>query len=123
VIDEEGDDLSDGRASIGLLMEIARTHQELAGATLARLREHTAGLDVVVREQIRRTLIDELRGVHLECQRAVESLRRVHRAADLRILWWSVLIAALSAAVAAMVGYETAHIWRELTRLSMQFHK
>jgi type VI protein secretion system component VasF len=67
-------------------------------------------LDAVVREQIRQTLIDELRGVHIESQRAVESLQRVQKAAELRVLWWSVGITALSAMVAAVVGYATTHV-------------
>lgn len=119
--DQEDDDLDDGKVSIGLLMDIAQTHQQLAEAALTRLKEHTTGLDAVVREQIRQTLIDELRAVHLESQKAVESLRRVQEAADRRAVWWSVRIAALSAVVASIVGYGMAHIWRDLAWLGMQF--
>ena len=108
--DENGDDVSDDQVSIGLLMEIAQAHQQLAEAALARLKQHTTGLDAIVREQIRQTLIEELRGVHFESLRAVESLRRVQKAADVRIAVWSVGIAALSAAVAAVVGYVTTHV-------------
>jgi ABC-type uncharacterized transport system YnjBCD ATPase subunit len=108
-VDDADDDAEDTEVSIGLLMEIAQAHQQLAEAALLKLKEHIAGLDTVVREQIRQTLIDELRGVHFESQRAVESLRRVQKAADLRVLWWSVGIAALSAMVAAVVGYAVTH--------------
>jgi hypothetical protein len=110
VDNEDDDDVGDDQVSIGLLMEIAQAHQQLAEAALAKLKEHTAGLDAVVREQIRQTLIDELRGVHFESQRAVESLRRVQKAADLHVVWWSVGIAALSSLVAALVGYVTTHL-------------
>lgn len=109
-MDDAGDEAESTEISIGLLMEIAQAHQQLAEAALLRLKEHTAGLDAVVREEIRQTLIDELRGVHFESQRAVESLRRVQKAAELRILWWSVGIATLSAIVAALVGYATTHV-------------
>jgi hypothetical protein len=108
-VDDADDDAEDTEVSIGLLMEIAQAHQQIVEAALLKLKEHTSGLDAIVREQIRQTLIDELRGVHFESQRAVESLRRVQKAADLRILWWSVGIAALSAMVAAVVGYATTH--------------
>lgn len=103
------DDNDDNKVSIGLLMEVAHAHQQLAEVALLKLKEHTAGLDGVVREQIRQTLIDELRGVHVESQRAVESLRQVQKAADRRLARWSVGIAALSTIVAAAVGYVTAH--------------
>jgi len=109
-VDDAHDDAEGTEVSIGLLLEIAQAHQQLAEAALLNLKEHTAGLDAVVREQIGRTLIEELRGVHFESQRAVDSLRRVQKAADLRILWWSVGIAALSAMVAAAVGYVTTHV-------------
>ena len=108
-MDDTDDEADATQVSIGLLMEIAQAHQQLAEAALLKLKEHTAGLDAVVREQIRRTLIDELRGVHFESQRAAESLRRVQKAAELRVLWWSVGIAALSAMVAAVVGYAVTH--------------
>lgn len=108
--DEDNDDLDDGKVSIGLLLEVAQTHQQLADAALARLKEHTAGLDAVVREQIRRMFIEELRGVHLESQRAMESLRRLREARDRRVVLWSVWVAALSAAVASAVAYGIAHI-------------
>lgn len=120
---EDVDDVDDSEVSIGLLMEIAHAHQQLAEASLASLKEHAAGLDAVVREQIRRTLIEELRGVHVESERAVRSLRRVQKAADLRILVWSVGIAALSALVAAVVGYGTVHVWKELATMGMHFHR
>ena len=45
---------------LGLLMEAAQAQQGLAAQALERLREHTAGLDAVVREEIRATLIEEL---------------------------------------------------------------
>ena len=120
---EEDDDVDDAEVSIGLLMEIAQAHQQLAEASLAKLKEHAVGLDAVVREQIRQTLIEELRGVHLESERAVQSLRRIQKAADLRIVRWSVLIAALSAVVGAVVGSGTVHVCKELAPLGMHFQR
>ena len=44
----------------GLLMESAQAHQKLAETHLERLRAHTQDLDGVVRDEIRRTLVEEL---------------------------------------------------------------
>jgi hypothetical protein len=83
----------------GLLMESAQTHQKLADAHLERLRAHTQDLDGVVREEIRRTLIEELRGVAAESNRAVNALRGIKRAAGARGLILSAVAATLSTAV------------------------
>jgi hypothetical protein len=90
---------------LGLLVETAETHQELVGAMLAKLQQHTEGLDAAVREEIRQTLLDELRGVHSETQRAVQALRRIQRAANLRVVLWSVGITAMSAGASVAVAW------------------
>jgi hypothetical protein len=83
----------------GLLMESAQAHQKLAEEHLERLRAHTLGLDEVVREAIRRTLIDELRELTSECETAKRALRGMRRAANLRGLLWSLAAAATTTAV------------------------
>jgi len=89
---------------LGLLVEIAETHQQLVGTMLSKLRQHAEGLDAAVRHEIRQTLLKELRGVHGETQRAVQALRSVQRAAHVRVALWSVGIAAMcSAASLALV--------------------
>ncbi len=52
--------MDDTTMKFGLLMESAQTHQKLADAHLEKLRAHTRDLDGVVREEIRRTLVEEL---------------------------------------------------------------
>lgn len=89
---------------LGLLVETAETHQQLATALFERLRQHTQGLDAIVRDQIRQTLAEQLREMQGEVGRAVESLRRVQRAANLRVAFWSVGMAAGAAAVAVAVA-------------------
>ena len=84
---------------LGLLMEAAETQQALAGAALERLREHTAGLDAIVREEIRGTLIEELSALGEDSARAAQCLRGLKRVATLRVAAWSVGITALSAAI------------------------
>lgn len=83
----------------GLLMESAQAHQKLAETYLERLRAHTQDLDGVVREEIRRTLVEELRELSAESNRAAQALRAVKRAAGMRGLLLSAAAAALSSAV------------------------
>ena len=92
---------------IGLLMETAQTHQQLAEAALEKLKLHTQGLDGVVRGEIRRSFVDEMHAMHTEIQRTVEALRRVQRIADARVALWGVAIPVLSALVGAVVVWLT----------------
>ncbi len=52
---------------------------------IERLRTHTQDLDAVVRDEIRRTLIEELRELTAEVDGAVAALRRVRLAGSLRL--------------------------------------
>ena len=88
---------------LGFLMEAAQTHQQLAESALEKLERHTRGLDDIVRKEIRRTLIQELRAVHEESERTAQALRRVRRALKTHRLWWSVIFPALSAAIATLI--------------------
>ncbi len=79
----------------GLLMESAQAHQKLAETHLEKLRVHTQDLDGVVRDEIRRTLVEELQMLTTESRRATEVLRHVKRAAAARGALWSVATAIL----------------------------
>ncbi len=83
----------------GLLLEGAQTHQRLADNQLQKLLAHTEALDEVVREAIRRTLIDELQALTAECERAARALHGVQRAARLRGHLWTVGIAVACAVI------------------------
>ena len=89
----------------GLMMERAEAYQRMAEASLERLEAHTAGLDAVVRDEIRRTLLEELRGVNAESKRAVAALRHVKRAASVRALLWSAGMMLLCVATTGGVIY------------------
>jgi hypothetical protein len=80
--------LDDATLKFGLLMESAQAHQKLAETHLERLRTHTQDLDGVVREEIRRTLIEELQELTAEARRAVQALHGMKRAANMRGLLW-----------------------------------
>ena len=89
---------------LGLLMESAQAHQQLAESQLEKLRVHTQDLDSVVREEIRRTLIDELQLLTAETARAARALRRVGRGAGLRAALLSFVPALICALVLLAVA-------------------
>lgn len=85
--------------NFGLLMESAQAHQKLAETHLEQLRAHTRGLDAVVRDEIRRTLIDELKMLSVESKRTADTLRRIGRGAVARVGLSSIMIAILSTCI------------------------
>ena len=85
--------LDDATMKFGLLMESAQAHQRLAESNLEKLRVHTQGLDMVVRDEIRRTLIEELQMLTVESKRASEVLQKIGRGAVLRGALSSIAIA------------------------------
>jgi hypothetical protein len=88
--------------SIGLLMETAQGHQELAEDSLKRLQQHTQGLDDVVRDTIRRTMIAELGSLIEHSNRTIESLAGLQRRLQLRTLWSGALLSAVPALLAGL---------------------
>lgn len=83
----------------GLLMESAQAHQKIAETHLARLQAHTDDLDEVVRDEIRRTLVEELKELTVESTRAAQALRRMQRTANVRGLFWAAVLATLATAI------------------------
>lgn len=92
-------DVSDQALKLGLLMEAAQAQQRLGEESLDRLLAHTRELEAIVRDEVRRTLGEELAGVASESHRAAQSLQRLRRAATLRVMLWTVSIAAVCSAV------------------------
>jgi hypothetical protein len=97
--------IDDETMKFGLLMESAQAHQKLAETHLEKLRAHMQDLDGVVREEIRRTLIEELQDLTSESRRAAQALRGMKQAANLRALFWSVIVAALSTAIPGAIAH------------------
>lgn len=85
---------------MGLLMEAAQAQQRLAQTSLEGLDAHARELDSIVREEVRRTLIETVAGLTAETEQAAEALRRLRRIADLRVVAWTVTVTLISAAVA-----------------------
>jgi hypothetical protein len=93
--------LDEATLRFGLLMESAQAHQKSAEAQLEKLRAHTDDLDGVVREEIRRTLVEELQILTAESTRAAQILRRAGRAAFVRGTVWSAVMAVLCTGIPA----------------------
>ena len=85
--------VDDDTMKFGLLMESAQAHQRLADEHLDKLRAHTQDLDAVVRDEIRRTLSEELTALTVESERVARALRKMYRAAGMRGLCWNLSIA------------------------------
>lgn len=83
----------------GLLMEAAQAQQSAVSGTLERLREHAAGLDGVVREEIRATLVEELQTLTHETHSACSALQRLKQTANLRALLFTVVVGSGAGAV------------------------
>jgi hypothetical protein len=91
--------MNDETINCGLLMEAAQTHQSLVEAALERLKTHTGDLDTIVRETIRRALVDELHSLAAESKGATQSLRSLRRAANMHVALWSIGITTLCCAM------------------------
>jgi hypothetical protein len=113
-------DSADRTLQFGLLMETAQAHQRLAETQLEQLRQQLQELDGVVRDEIRRTLIEELQQLGAETRRAVQSLDGIRRAATLRSALWSIGVTVLCASIPIGVAQFILPNTREIDELRMQ---
>jgi len=112
------DDATGGEAmKLGLLMEAAQAQQRLGQESLERLAAHTRDLELIVRDEIRRTVTEELGSVASESRRAAESLQRMRRAVNVRVLLWTVSIATVCSGVAMGEAWWMLPSQREITTL------
>src|SRR6266478_1133904 len=91
--------IDDTAMKLGLLMESVQAHQKLAESQLEQLHAYTRDLDAVVRDEIRRTLVEELQMLWAESKRATEALRRIRRGASVRFGLWSLVISILCSGI------------------------
>jgi uncharacterized protein YPO0396 len=109
--------LSDETMKLGLLMEAAQAQQGLSQESLERLSAHVRDLQAIVRDEIRRTVAEELGNLAAESRRASESLQRLRRAANLRALLWTVSVAAICSGVAMGEAWWVLPSQRQLAAL------
>jgi len=109
--------MNDDTMTVGLLLESAQAHQRLVEQNLESLKAHTRDLDGVVRDEIRRTLIDEMQALSAESIRAMTALRAMSRAASLRASFWSLACATVAALIPGILLWWSMPTTAELTGL------
>jgi uncharacterized protein involved in exopolysaccharide biosynthesis len=117
---ERSQSADDDTMKFGLLMESAQAHQKLAETHLEKLRAHTQDLDGVVREEIRRTLVDELKTLTAESDRAAQALRHMKHAANLRGVTWTAGIAILCTAIPTSIARFTLPSQSDIAALRVE---
>jgi hypothetical protein len=110
--------MEDTTVKIGLLLETAEAHQATATAALEGLQRHAAGLDRVVREEIRATLIDELQGLHEGGRQAAASLGSLARRADRRAIGLGIMVVLVATAIPLSLGWWLLPAPAEISALS-----
>jgi len=91
---------------LGLLLESAQAHQNLAHRSIEMLDERVRDLDGVIRTEVRQALIEELQEMHLEISRATHAMRRFGRSINFRFG------AAGAALLLLAVGIPAVLFWR-----------
>jgi hypothetical protein len=109
--------MNDDTMKFGLLLESAQAQQRSVEENIQSLKAHTRDLDAVVRDEIRRTLIDEMQALSAETYRAMAALRAMGRAASLRASLWSLLCASLSALIPGVLLWWSMPTTAELSAL------
>jgi hypothetical protein len=112
--------MDDATMKFGLLMESAQAQQRLAETHLEKLRSHTQDLDGVVRDEIRRTLTEELQMLASESNRCAQALQRIRHGAGVRSALWSVAIAILCTATPLAIMHWTLPSEAEIAALRVR---
>jgi hypothetical protein len=102
---------------IGLLMEAVESQRDLTAGVLERLERQVAGLDEVVRDQIRATLAEELGALTEEGRRAAQSLRGLGQLAHRRVFFSGIASAVLAALIPLGIWWWLLPSPAELDRL------
>jgi hypothetical protein len=119
-VTERNQPAEDETLKFGLLMESAQAHQKLAETHLTKLLAHTQGLDDVVRDEIRRTLIEEFQALSAETDRAAAAMSAMKRAANVRAIAWNLGIALLCTAIPGAIAHFAWPSKSEITGLRAQ---
>jgi hypothetical protein len=101
----------------GLLLDTVESQRAQATEVLERLQQHLTQIDEVVRDEIRATLLEELRTLAEEGRQARASLRRLRQAAHAHLGLWSTAIAVGAAAVPLALSWWLAPSAAELDAL------
>jgi hypothetical protein len=97
--------MEDVTMQLGLLMEAAQAQQRAADSSLRKLKAVTNELAGIIREEAHRVLVEELHSLEADSRRACEALHNVRRAADVRVLTWSVGVTLLCSLIPLGLAY------------------
>ena len=111
---------NDETVRLGLLLESAQAQQQGAAENVDRLQALVRSLDVVVRDEIHRTLLDELKELDAEIGVAIAALHGMRRAASLRAAAWVVGIAIAGTAIPGAVAWTLLPSARQIDRLRVE---
>jgi hypothetical protein len=89
---------------IAMLFAAAQTQQQMADAAIERLQSHAQQLDALVRDAVRRAVLDGIRDLRAESERTLAGLRELHRAALPRAFWITLGSAAFGLAASLILG-------------------
>jgi hypothetical protein len=91
--------MDDTTMKLGLLMEAAQAHQKAAESSLKKLKATANDLAGIVRDEVRHVVIEEFQSLAVDSKRASDALHEVQRAANVRVLVWSVGITTLCSGI------------------------
>jgi hypothetical protein len=106
--------------SIGMLMESAQAQQRLAQDQLTHLHAHTEDLDAIVRDEIRRTLTDELKALQAAIDSAALNLNRLKRVTVGRATLLAAALGLFSGLAASAVVFLRLPSTQEIASLEKQ---
>ena len=111
-----------GTLQMGLLLDTATKHQAALDAQLQSLQIHMQQLDAVVRDTVRRAVVDECATLTHEMAEAATALRALGHTASARLLAWSALLLLLPAAIvaAALVWLLPSHAQLQALQVQRQ---
>jgi uncharacterized protein YPO0396 len=84
---------------LGLLMEAAQAHHKAAESSLKKLKATANDLAEIVRDEVRRVVMEEFQSLAADSKRASDALHEVQRAANVRALLWSLGMTVLCSAI------------------------
>jgi uncharacterized protein YPO0396 len=89
---------------LGLLMEAAQAHHKAAESSLKKLKAAANDLAAIVRDEVRRVVMEEFQSLAADSKRASDALHEVQRAASVRALLWSIGITVLCSAIPLLLA-------------------
>jgi hypothetical protein len=89
---------------IAMVFAAAQTQQQVAEAAIEQLKRHTQQLEPLVRETIRRALLEGVHALRVETDRALTGLQELHRGALPRAFWLTLGSAAFGLVATLILG-------------------